>query len=98
VANRHRSRRDDEMGLMTRKAKPPEFPWPRLQAFIDNGGQPSIVQIHPFTCAAVAADEDSMYAARVRRGSESLVELLKRMDVALDKALTNEIFTGEINA
>jgi hypothetical protein len=82
---------------MTRKARRPAMPWPHLQAFIDNGGQLSIGEIYPVTCAAVAADADNMYAALVRRDGESLVELLHRLDIALDKALEEEIFTDEIN-
>jgi hypothetical protein len=97
MAHRRRSRRDGGTCRMRRKAKPPEMPWPHLQEFIDNGGQLSIGEIHPVTCAAVAADRDTMYAALVRRDGESLVDLLHRMDLALDKALSDEIFTDEIN-
>lgn len=92
-----RTRRDDGARRMTRKTKRPDIPWPHLQAFIDNGGQLAIGEIHPVTCAAVAADEDSMYAALVRLDGESLVDLLHRLDLALDKALAEEIFTDEIN-
>jgi hypothetical protein len=98
MAHRRRARRDDGTRCMTRTAKRPDMPWPHLQEFIDNGGQLSVGAIYPVTCAAVAADEDSMYAALVRRDGESLVDLLHRLDLALDKALTEEIFTDEINA
>ena len=97
MAHRRSDRRDQGPCRMTRKTKRPDIPWPHLQAFIDNGGQLSVGAIYPVTCAAVAADEDSMYAALVRRDDESLVDLLHRLDLALDKALTKEIFTDEIN-
>ena len=64
---------------------------------IDNGGNIAIGQIYPIPCAAVASDEHTMYAALLRRDGESLVDLLQRLDMALDKALTQEIFTDEIN-
>ncbi|HVP50210.1 MAG TPA: hypothetical protein VMT56_03205 [Candidatus Bathyarchaeia archaeon] len=37
------------------------------------------------------------YAMLVRRRGESLVQLLSRLDQAIDKALTLGIFTDEIN-
>jgi len=41
--------------------------------------------------------EHNMYATLLRRDGENLVDLLQRLDIALDKALTQEIFTDEIN-
>ena len=48
-------------------------------------------------CVATAADDEMTYATLVRRRSESLVQLLVRLDQAIDKALTLGIFTDEIN-
>jgi len=72
--------------------------WPNIQDLIDNGGNLSIGQIPPVRCAAVAADESNMLAALLRRDGESLVELLDRLDTAIDKAIEQEIYTDEINA
>ena len=49
------------------------------------------------TCIATAADADCTYALLVRRRGESFLELLARLDQAVDKALTVGIFTDEIN-
>lgn len=74
-----------------------DTPWPNIQDLIDNGGNLSIGQIPPVRCAAVAADESNMLAALLRRDGESLVELLDRLDTAIDKATEQEIYTDEIN-
>lgn len=47
--------------------------------------------------AAVASDDHNMLAALVRRDGESLMELLQRLDAAVDKAVNDQIFTDEIN-
>jgi len=49
------------------------------------------------SCIATAADADCTYALRVRRRGESFLELLARLDQAVDKALTVGVFTDEIN-
>ena len=72
-------------------------PWPTLQDFVEYDGQLSIGRIGPIACAAVASDEAQMYVALVRRNSESLTELLTRLDMALANALNNEIYIDEIN-
>lgn len=64
---------------------------------IDNGGSIALGQIYPIPCAAVASDVHNLYAALLRRDSANLVDLLHRLDIAIDKALTQEIFTDEIN-
>ena len=82
---------------MIRKAQPPDIHWPTLQEFIDYGGQLKIGRFHPVRCIAVAANEDGTCATLVRRDGESLVELLHRLDQAIDKALNEEIFTNELD-
>jgi hypothetical protein len=49
-------------------------------------------------CVATACDEDSTYAMLVRRKGETLFQLLTRLDQAIEKALTEDIYTDEINA
>jgi len=53
--------------------------------------------LRPVGCVATAADEDCTYAMLVRRRGESFVQLLSRLDQAIEKALTLGIFTDEIN-
>jgi hypothetical protein len=60
-------------------------------------GEITIGMLRPIGCVATAADEDFTYAMLVRRRKESLMDLLVRLDQAIDKALTLGIFTDEIN-
>lgn len=53
--------------------------------------------LRPVGCVATAADEDSCLAMLVRRGGETLAQFLMRLDQAIDKALTEDIYTDEIN-
>lgn len=82
---------------MTKDTDNAATPWPHLQEFIDCGGNITVGDIPPISCAAVAADEHTMHVALVGRDRENLVELLTRLDLALDKALTEEILIDEIN-
>jgi len=82
---------------MSKKTPIPDTPWSNIQELIDNGGNVSIGDIPPIRCAAVAADENNMLAALLRRDGESLIDLLNRLDAALEAALTREIYTDEIN-
>ncbi len=72
--------------------------WQNVQELIDNGGNVSIGKIPPIRCAAVASDEHNMLVALLRREGEDITELLERLDVALEKAFTQEIYTDEINS
>jgi hypothetical protein len=60
-------------------------------------GEITIGRLSPIGCIATAADGDCTYAMLVRRRGESLLQLLTRLDQAVDKALTLGIFTDEIN-
>lgn len=69
---------------------------PHLQELIDYGE--ITVGMQPFgACMAAATDQDCTYAMLVRRDGESLLQLLIRLDEAVDQALTLGIFTDEIN-
>jgi hypothetical protein len=46
----------------------------------------------------VATDEDNSLAMLLRRLGETLAQLLARRDQAIDKALTEDIYTDEINS
>ncbi|HWJ19907.1 MAG TPA: hypothetical protein VNR65_14395 [Geobacterales bacterium] len=69
---------------------------PNIAQLIEDG-EITIGMLRPVGCVATASDEDCNYAMLVRRRGESLFQLLTRLDQAIDKALTLDIFTDEIN-
>jgi acetylglutamate kinase len=73
-----------------------EVSLPNIAELIQDG-EITIGRLRPIGCVATAADEDCTYAMLVRRRRESLLQLLVRIDQAIDKALTLGIFTDEIN-
>ena len=60
-------------------------------------GEITIGVVRPVGCVAVANDEDYCMAMLARRDGETLAQLLARLDRAIGKALTDDIFTDEIN-
>jgi hypothetical protein len=48
-------------------------------------------------CIATAADRDRTLAMLVRRRGETLTQLLTRLDQAIHKAISEEIYTDEIS-
>jgi len=60
-------------------------------------GQITIGVIRPMGCVAIANDAHQSLAMLVRRKGESLPQLLERLDLAVGKALHDEIRTDEIN-
>ena len=50
-----------------------------------------------FKTDSVANDDDNCLAMPVRRHGETLAQLLTRIDLAIAKAFTEDIFTDEIN-
>ena len=73
-----------------------EVSLPNIAELIQDG-EITIGRLRPIGCVATAADEDCTYAMLVRRRGESLLQLLVRLDQAIDQALTLGIFTDEIN-
>jgi len=61
-------------------------------------GEITIGVLHPVGCVAVATDGHNSLAMLVRRPGEILAQLLARLDQAIDKALTEDIYTDEINS
>jgi hypothetical protein len=56
------------------------------------------VGVHrPIGCIATATDGDNCLAMLVRRRGETLAQLLTRLDQAIDKALTEDVYTDEVN-
>src|ERR1700747_2791209 len=73
----------------------PDFPY--IEETIEQGGI-SIGVIPPLTeCVAVAHEGRNTLAMLKRRTGESLAQLLSRLDLAIARAHTDDIFTDEIN-
>ena len=73
----------------------PELPY--IEETIANGGI-SIGIIPPLTeCVAVAHEGRNTLAMLKRRKGESLAQLLSRLDLAIARAHTDDIFTDEVN-
>ena len=70
---------------------------PNIEFLIDGNGEISIGRIGPAHCAATACTDHQALAMLVRRDDETLEQLLIRLDVAIEKAVEEEIFTDEIN-
>jgi hypothetical protein len=69
-----------------------------IAALIDEGGQITIGELRPIKCAAIANDHHDCLAMLQRKSSETLQQLLERLDAAIDRARTTGEFTDEINA
>jgi hypothetical protein len=73
----------------------PELPY--IEETIENGGI-TIGIIPPLSeCVAVAHEGRHTLAMLKRQKGESLPQLLSRLDLAIARAHTNDIFTDEIN-
>lgn len=72
--------------------------WPHIAALLDRaGGHVMLGRIAPIEGAALAADEQALFATLVRRDGESVHELLQRLDGAIGAALHRGVVTNEIN-
>ena len=60
-------------------------------------GQITVGVIRPIGCVAIANDAYQSLAMLVRRKNESVPQLLERLDLAVGKALHDEIRTDEVN-
>ena len=87
------------VGKNTVRSKPDPASWdlPNIASMIEHGDI-TVGVLRPVGCVATAADEDQSLAMLVRRRGESLLDLLVRLDQAIEKAYNEEIFTDEINA
>jgi hypothetical protein len=61
-------------------------------------GEITVGVLDPVGCVAVATDGHNSLAMLVRRPGETFAQLLARLDQSIDKALTEDIYTDEINA
>jgi hypothetical protein len=60
-------------------------------------GEITVGVLDPVGCVAVATDGHNSLAMLIRRPGETFAQLLARLDQAIDKALTEDIYTDEIN-
>lgn len=72
------------------------FALPHIAELIDDG-QITVGVMEPVGCVAVASQDGNTLAQLRRRHGETLLQLLARLDQAIDKALNSAIFTDEIN-
>jgi hypothetical protein len=69
---------------------------PHIAEFVEYG-EITLGQLHSFGCVATACDGHNSLAMLVRREGETLAELLTRLDRAIAKAQTEDVYTDEIN-
>jgi hypothetical protein len=60
-------------------------------------GEITVGMLNPVGCVAVATDGHNSLAMLKRRPDETLAQLLTRLDQAIERAWTEEIYTDEIN-
>lgn len=68
-----------------------------IETFIDEGGEITIGPIGPVLCGAAAADHHVCPGMPARREGETLNALLKRLDKALARFYSDNVFTDEVN-
>lgn len=61
-------------------------------------GEITLGVLRPVGCVATATDGYNSLAMLVRRRGETLAQLLTRLEQAVDKALTEDVYTDEINS
>jgi len=72
------------------------FSLPNIAELIDHG-EITVGVLEPVGCVAIACDDGNTLAMLERRRGETLLQLLTRLDQAIAKAYTEDIFTDEIN-
>jgi hypothetical protein len=68
-----------------------------IETLLDEGGQISVGKLSAFECVAAASDDHNSLAMLVRRDGESFNALLKRLDHAIGKAWSDDLFIDEVN-
>lgn len=68
-----------------------------IEQLIDGAGQITIGAIEPVHCGAIAAEGRRPLAMLVRRDGETLLQLLKRLDAAIDLAHEQATCVDEVN-
>jgi hypothetical protein len=76
---------------------PPAFSLDNIQAFLDGTrGQLTIGEIPPIHRAALAAEGKHVRAALVGRDDETVLQLLQRLDAALEKFAEEGVLINEV--
>jgi hypothetical protein len=96
VARRPAPRSRKPARRISRELKP-SSPWPHIEEFLESGGNIEIGRVSPLDYVAVASDEYTMLAALTRNAGETLMELIQRLDTAVDLAVNEGTLTDEIN-
>jgi len=68
-----------------------------IEFLINGNGEVTLGRCGSVQCAATASDYDQGLAMLARRPGESLVELLQRLDAAIEDAYERDIYADEIN-
>ena len=68
-----------------------------IETLIDEGGDISIGPVGSINCVAADTDGANCLAMLVRRDSETLDALMKRLDKAVGLAWSDDLFTDEVN-
>lgn len=82
------------------RLKPPEaLPHLRyVEGLLSAGyGDITVGAVGPIKCAATACDEDQQLAMLVRRDGETLVQLLVRLDKAIEQVYEHDRHIDEVN-
>ena len=95
-AARHRTRSLDKKKIVARNSAVIPASLPHLAELITYG-EITVGVLRPVGCVATATDGHNCLAMLVRRRGETLAQLLTRLDQAIDKALTEDVYTDEIN-
>lgn len=77
-------------------AATPAFSLPNIAQLITDG-EITVGRLAPVGCVAIASDGHNSLAMLKRRKGETLVQLLTRLDQAIDRAWAEDVFTDEIN-
>jgi hypothetical protein len=92
---RNRSRNVSQKPVAKNSAVVP-LSLPNITNLISDG-EITVGVLRPVGCVATATDGHNCLAMLVRRRRETLAQLLTRLDQAIDRAWTEEIYTDEIN-
>ena len=93
---RNRTRSLDTKAVAKNSTVTPVGSLPNIAELITYG-EITLGVLRPVGCVATATDGHNCLAMLIRRRGETLAQLLARLDQAIDKALTDDIYTDEIN-
>ena len=68
-----------------------------IEELIDTDGQITLGHMYPVGCVAIANDGSNTLAMLKRKPRESLVDLIKRLDRAIEHSIEHQEYIDEIN-